>query len=758
MKRKNISLILGSLIILILLILILFPAALTGKSPYSLQSMRSRVVQGVLEFEIAPYPPSSDYPLGSDEFGRDIWCHIVYGARLTVLLSLLIVLGRFLIALPMALSAGFGNPFSNSIIKQFSLLFSAIPSLLISIIILKQEIFLSLDKAQSIIAFVIILSLVGWAKLGKLLLERTEDIMKQPFIRSEIAMGKGSFKIALENIIPHLLTETIVLFFMEISAALSLLMQLGIFGVYVGNLRIIRDTQNGIIQTFNISFEPEWASMLGTARNMIFNAPWMVIYPALAFFIAVLGFNLVGEGLRSLLQGDESSKLSFFRIILSPSAFLFWIKERVRIVGQAALGAVLFIILLIGYSAFSERVFDTAHYDMSAYPIKEVIAGTPGAELTASLIGQEMMNLGLEPLYSSSLDEKEGYFFDYDIPSVSLAVSSECTMGSGNDALSLDLVTDYSFLALGSFNRTGPVYDASSDDLLNIKDFSIYDDVFVLIDKEYYSDSSIQFISEQLDRHASPLGILLITRRGEPFTVSVAGLESHLFVLLLSRDAAESIRNRSGQFMSLMAEAKKSEGHGRCIAGLKSGSDPGLSDEAVLINMAYNYNDSDGRDILQFYINLMKSLCIEAENRRSYIFIFSDGTLNEQQNGLAHIMKRFPYNSTDIKVSIDLNRVKHTEFEALSFNGQQAPVTRYYAWSMAHLFEINMNKAGINSAEIPTVYRGEFYFPDSTASNVMFWKKGVANIAIGTVAGGRRKHDLNDLGSLLVETIEMNNY
>jgi peptide/nickel transport system permease protein len=758
MKRNNFSLILGSLIIVSLLILILFPAALSGKSPYTLQSMRSRVEQGVLEFESAPYPPASDFPLGSDEFGRDIWCLIVYGTRLTVLLSLLIVLGRFIIALPMALSAGFGNSFSSSIIKQFSLLFSAIPSLLISIIILKQEIFLSLDKIQSIIAFVIILSLVGWAKLGNLLLERTEDIMKQPFIRTEIAMGKGSIKIALENIIPHLLTETIVLFFMEISAALSLLMQLGIFGVYVGNLRIINNTDNGIIKVFNISFEPEWASMLGTARNMIFNAPWMVIFPALAFFLAVLGFNLLGEGFRSLLQGADSGNISFFRTLLSPSALLFWLKERSRTVGKVAIGAVAFFILLTGFLTLSEKPFDAGHYDMSAFPLKEVIAGTPGAELTASLIAKEMMDLGLEPLYSSSQNEIDGYFFDYDIAPVSLAVSSECIIGSGNEALSLEIVSDYSFLALGSYSRKGLVYDASLDDLLNIKDFSLYNDVFVLIDKEYYSDASIQYIREQLDSHASPLGILLITRRGESLNASVAGLESHFFVIILSRDSAESIRKRAGQVMSVMAEAKKSAGHGRCIAGVKIGSDPDLSDESVLINMGYNYNDSDGRDILQFYISLMRSLCIESESRRSYLFIFSDGTLSEQHNGLAHIMKRFPYNSTDIKVSIDLNRVNHTEFETLAFNGQQAPVTRYYAWSLAHLFEINIDKAGISSSEIPTVYRGEFYFPDSTASNVMFWKKGVANIAIGTAEGGRRKHDLNDLGSLLVETIEMNNY
>ncbi|MBF9014024.1 MULTISPECIES: ABC transporter permease [unclassified Oceanispirochaeta] len=758
MRRNNPSLILGSLIILCLLVLILFPVSLTGKSPYTLQSMRSRIEQGVLEFESAPYPPSSDFPLGSDEFGRDLWSHIVYGARLTILLSLLIVLGRFFIALPMALSAGFGHSLPRSIIKQFSLLFSAIPALLISIIILKQDIFLSMDKVQSILAFVLVLSLVGWARLGNLMLERTEDIMKQPFIRTEIAMGKRRLRIAVENVIPHLLTEIIVLFFMEISAALSLLMQLGIFGVYVGNLRIIKSTDAGVIQAFNISFEPEWASMLGTARNMIYYAPWMVIFPALAFFFAVLGFNLLGEGFRSHLQGTESGRFSFFRILLNPSAFFAWLKERGKTLGKTAIGAVLFLILLIGFLFLSEGRFDAGRYDMSAFPMNEVIAGTPGAETSAALIAEEMKALGLEPLFSSSQNETDGYFLDYDIDPVSLPVSSECIFGSGNETLSLKIGSDYSFLALGSYSRKGPVYDASTDDLLNIKDFSSYDDVFVLIDKEYYSDESIQYITDQLGAHASPLGILLVNRYGESLSNSIARLESRYFIMLLSGETAAAVRQNPDFELSVIARAKNSEGSGRNIAGIKRGSDPDVADESVLINMGYNYNDSEGREILQFYMSLMDSLCREYESRRSFIFIFSDGTLSEQQNGLPHIMKRFPYNSSDIKVSIDLNRIKHTEFETLSFNGQQAPVTRYYAWSLSHLLEINMKKAGIRTSEIPTVYRGEFYFPDSAAANVMFWKKGIANIVMGTVAGERRKYELDDFGSLLVETIEMNNY
>ncbi len=251
---------------------------------------------------MAPYPPSKSFPLGSDELGRDILSFIVYGTRLTVLLGILIALGRFVIALPLALNAGAGHKGSLTIIKQFSIVFSAIPALLISIIILKLDYFTGLDKYRSMVAFVTVLSLVGWPRLAMLLCQRAQNIHSQTFIKGAIAMGKKPRQIAIENVIPHLAPEMIVLFFMEIARALSMLMQLGIFAVFIGNLKIIKDADFGNMTYYNVSFEPEWASMLGASKNYITTAPWAVLYPALAFFITVLGLNLFGEGLRGIMQ------------------------------------------------------------------------------------------------------------------------------------------------------------------------------------------------------------------------------------------------------------------------------------------------------------------------------------------------------------------------------------------------------------------------------------------------------------------------
>ena len=126
----------------------------------------------------APFSPSKDFILGSDDMGRDIYAYIIFGTRLTILLGVFVALGRFIIALPIALFAGFGNKTAKGVIKVFGVLFSAIPAVLISLIVLKMNFFVKLDRESSIMAFVLVLSLVGWPKISRLIMERVQS--KQP--------------------------------------------------------------------------------------------------------------------------------------------------------------------------------------------------------------------------------------------------------------------------------------------------------------------------------------------------------------------------------------------------------------------------------------------------------------------------------------------------------------------------------------------------------------------------------------------------
>ena len=184
--------------------------------------------------------------------------YIVYGTRLTILLGVLIALGRFVIAIPLAVSAGFGRKIPRALIKIFNIVFSAIPAVLISLIILKMGFFVRLDKTNSALSFILVLSIVGWPKVSRLIMERVEEINGQSFIKSEVAIGKKRLRIALENVLPHLAPEIIVLQLIEIARSLTMIMTLGIFNVFVGNLRYVEDPQWGALNLANVSFNPQW--------------------------------------------------------------------------------------------------------------------------------------------------------------------------------------------------------------------------------------------------------------------------------------------------------------------------------------------------------------------------------------------------------------------------------------------------------------------------------------------------------------------
>ena len=455
-KRSNIQLIIGSILLGILLFVIAFPGLLTDNNPYSLDRFKTMYVDGELTMESAPYEPSDEYPLGSDDLGRDIYSMIIYGTRLTLLLGLLVTLGRFAVALPISINAGLGNQVSRSVIKQFTTVFSAIPTLLIAIIILQLKFFSGLDKANSILAFTLVLSFVGWPKLSSVIAERVEAVNAQSFIRSEIAIGKKQGKIALENIVPHLAPELIVLFFMEIARVLSMIMQLGVFSIFVGNLHIIKDTDMGRVVYYDMSFEPEWASLLSTSRTLVNAAPWAIIFPALAFFISVLAFNMFGEGLRKSMQQKDSNVIPLFRklITLDIKGFAKGLKKQNKI--KLAITAVLVAVIVISAVNINSThyVFEADKDDIAMQD--QVIIGTPEAQECAEMIAQRMESLGIEPL-------KDQYIYSYDIPAYCIVNTYSFTLKANVEQPVLG--ADYAFYSAGTISVTGKVYDATKADL-----------------------------------------------------------------------------------------------------------------------------------------------------------------------------------------------------------------------------------------------------------------------------------------------------
>ncbi|WP_432402398.1 ABC transporter permease subunit [Wukongibacter sp. M2B1] len=765
MKKFNLPLILGGIIIIIIIVVMLLPSFFTKVNPYGVQQIKAWTEEGgKFKLEAAPFPPSKDAILGTDELGRDTLSFIIYGTKLTISLGLLVVLGRFLIALPVGMTAGFGSLISKAVINQFNVIFSAIPALLISLIVLKLDFFVKLDKQQSILAFVIVLSFVGWSKLGLIIMERVQEILAKPFIKGQIAIGKSRLKIAIENVIPHLAAEIVVLFFMEIARALTLIMQLGIFGVFVGNLRIIEDTEGGKIIAKNISFEPEWASMLGTARNQIRSAPWNLFSPAFAFFISVLGFNLFGEGLRGYLQKRDSKFIPILRRILSLDFKVFKAvslnngeKRKISYRVVTVLLVILIAITSILYVRNNkyEFVITNSTYNLSSSLENKVIIGSDEAEKVALKIAAEMKAIGLEPLYN------EGFVKEYKTMDIYIPTSENFEIEVGNEKRKLVLDKDYSLIGFGDIDVSAKIYDGTRDDMFNVKDYSKFSDKFVLIDTRFYTDDAVKYFADNILKKSSAKGVLCIAKESKDLQASLGHDIYEGILAVITEDIGKALTDNKDVNLSISIKSKRLKSIGRNVLGMLHGEDQKVGEEAIIIGLGYNYINRDiGEKRLQFALELMKRLSQDNLNRnRSIIFAFWDGTIKDEYDGIRDYVENPIYSIKKSTVYIDLSKLNSYKYDYLYYSAAQAPLTRYFGWSLGHQFEKEYEEKGIKIKDYDVKNYYQTKLQGSLVDNMMFLERGIATIIIRTPnENNRGKFTLEDMGKILIETINENNY
>ncbi|MFO7612484.1 MAG: ABC transporter permease [Clostridia bacterium] len=752
MKRLNLPLIIGGVMLVLILAVIIMPGVFTDRSPYNMQQLRFFTENGKLIIERAPYPPSATFLLGSDDMGRDIYSYIIYGTRLTILLGVLAALARFLLALPLSLSAGFGSGAAKSIIKQFGIIFSAIPALLICIIVLQLDFFGGLDKRSSMIAFIMVLSIVGWPKIAGLMMERVDAINRQPFIKGEVAIGKKRLRIALENIFPHLAPEMIVLFFMEIARSLSMIMQLGIFSIFIGNLKFIMDTEGGIT-FFDIGFEPEWAGMLSSSRNMISIAPWAVLFPALAFFISVLAFNLFGEGLRMAMQEKDSRIVPIFRKIISPDMKSIF-GNRGKKSRHILVIAIMALILIFTVPALiGNNRYEFEYGDDEDILYESVMVGTADARKTAEIIADRMSGLGLEPLF------KEGYETGYELGDSCLIKNYSFELILKTGMVYPEMNKDFRFLSAGNLEYSAKVTDLTNEDMFGIVGKGMPVGEFVLIDKSFYNDAAISYFLDGISKKTNAVGFILIEDNDTEIEGNVAQYDEDKVVISVTRELGELIKNSGEASVKISTSVELLGTTGLNISGIRKGADLYAGDEALIIGMGYNYTDEDGASVLDFNLGLMEKLCLDHDIGRSLIFMFFDGTASRELNGIFPMSADFPYSPAKVKLFIDLTGINRPDFDVFGYSSKQAPFTRTYAWSIGHILEQEFGKKNLEFKEPESINFGrEYYFTDNEAHNVMFWEKGIASIIIRTDEKGRGSHDISEIGSILLKAINISNY
>lgn len=450
----NYPLLIGGLIVSFLLIIVVLGPQIVPLDPYAMNFYEVIYENGKMIESKPQMPPNEINIWGTDTLGRDLFSQVIYGARITITLGFLIAIGRFFIALPFAYFAGFGGKISDRIINFFNKIFSTLPVLIVSFMILKFSMFQRLDLGKSIIAFTIVLTFVGWGRLANILKLRINDILNQEFIQGEIAIGKSKFLIALQNVLPHLTASIIINFFLEMSRALLLIGGLGIFSVYVGANKVPSDTIARMGLDFVPNYHPEWGGLLASGQYAIMvQKPWMAIYPASAFFISILGFNLLGEGFKIEVNKRTSMVITYIRRIpfyISPKTFIYEIlnfkRNKLPVILKTGIIVSVIVIIILGnitprsiYELDSVSILNTIE-ELSKDKYEGRMTGSKGRDEAADYIIGELKKYGVKPYfdedYIKSVDSK-----------VSVANINDAKLklfnNDGKEQLTFDYITDF---------------------------------------------------------------------------------------------------------------------------------------------------------------------------------------------------------------------------------------------------------------------------------------------------------------------------
>ncbi|WP_221568571.1 ABC transporter permease [Alkalihalobacillus sp. TS-13] len=226
--------------------------------------------------------PSSDYWLGTDDFGRDILSRTIYGARISLTVGFFAVMGSIIVGSILGIIAGYYGRWVDTIISRLFDIMLAFPSILLAIAIVAV---LGPSLRNALIA----IAIINVPNFGRLVRSKVLSIKEEEYIAAAKAVGMKDSRILFQHILPNSTAPIIVQGTLLIATAIIETAALGFLGLGAQ------------------APTPEWGTMLADSRSYITNAPWTMIFPGLAIMLTVLGFNLMGDGLRDALDPKMKS-------------------------------------------------------------------------------------------------------------------------------------------------------------------------------------------------------------------------------------------------------------------------------------------------------------------------------------------------------------------------------------------------------------------------------------------------------------------
>ena len=246
------------------------------------------VLAAILAPLVAPYAPnklsivnklkgpSLDHFFGTDEFGRDIFSRAIYAGRISLLVSLGVVVISTILGVILGVAAGFFRKLDTPISRLLDAMMS-FPDILLAIALVAA-------LGPSLITVIIALGITYAPRLARIVRGSTLVLRELPYIEAAVAMGLPTWQVLTRHVLLNLASPILVQATFVFASAMLAEASLSFLGVGVS------------------TDMPTWGTMLASGREFMNNAPWLMVFPGLAIVFSVLSLQLLGDGLRDLVD------------------------------------------------------------------------------------------------------------------------------------------------------------------------------------------------------------------------------------------------------------------------------------------------------------------------------------------------------------------------------------------------------------------------------------------------------------------------
>ena len=278
--RRSLLSMIGLTLIIILILVALFAPFLASEHPtyveVSTEQGTTRTEERwEIHFDQKLLPPSAQHFFGTDDYGRDIFSMVVYGSQTSLRICLMVIAISTLIGVILGGLAGYFGGVLDEILMRITAVFVSIPYLILALAI-------AAALGRSIDHIMEAMIITWWPTYARLLRGQVLTIREQQYVEAARSVGASNSRILFRHILPNSFAPLLVEITLDLGAVLLVAAGLSFIGLGAS------------------PGTAEWGLMISEGRTVMFHAWWYVTFPGIAILLVVLGFNLLGDGLRDV--------------------------------------------------------------------------------------------------------------------------------------------------------------------------------------------------------------------------------------------------------------------------------------------------------------------------------------------------------------------------------------------------------------------------------------------------------------------------